>query len=249
MSLSACNLSVVPLRAEASHRSEMVTQVLFGEVFETIEKGIDFDHIRLLDTLYEGWIQKNQSDKVVNQGHSNRIVDLGGAIAYSIAHEVHLVHGTTVASDDEVLIGSESYRIEGNLRQAVLEDFDVEFPKLLAHYTNSPYMWGGRSTAGIDCSGFSQVVYKHFGIHLMRDAWQQAESGRTVDFLPEIKPGDLAFFDNEAGRITHVGIMIDGETIIHASGRVRIDKMDSEGIFNTEINKYTHKLRIVKRYF
>lgn len=110
-------------------------------------------------------------------------------------------------------------------------------------------MWGGRSNAGIDCSGFSQVVYKHFGISLLRDAYQQAESGKAIDFLTEIRAGDLAFFDNEAGRITHVGIMIDHETIIHAAGRVRVDKMDNEGIFNLDINKYTHRLRIVKRYF
>lgn len=110
-------------------------------------------------------------------------------------------------------------------------------------------MWGGRSRYGIDCSGFSQLVYKHFGISLLRDAYQQAESGQTVDFLSEILPGDLAFFDNEAGRITHVGVMIDYETIIHAAGRVRVDKMDNQGIFNADLNRYTHNLRIVKRYF
>lgn len=248
MSLSACNLSVVPLRAEASHRSEMVTQVLFGEVFETLEEGIDFDRIRLMDTDYEGWIQKNQSAKVQGYQESNWVVDIFGATASSQKHTVHLIHGTSVASD-EMLIGGEDFLINGALRQAVLFDFNIEFPKLISFYNNSPYMWGGRSTMGIDCSGFSQVVYKHFGIQLKRDAWQQAESGHVVDFLTEIKAGDLAFFDNEAGRITHVGVMIDNETIIHAAGRVRIDKIDNEGIFNAELNKYTHKLRIVKRYF
>ena len=248
MSFSACNLSIVPLRAEASHRSEMVTQVLFGEVFETLEEGIDFDRIRLVETCYEGWIQKNQSATTNNQAQSNRIVDLSGATAVSDKHTVYLIHGTTIRSN-EIRIGEENFQINGDLRQAVLSDFHSEFPKLISFYNNSPYMWGGRSTMGIDCSGFSQVVYKHFGIHLKRDAWQQAESGSIVDFLTEIKPGDLAFFDNEAGRITHVGVMIDNETIIHAAGRVRIDKMDNEGIFNADLNKYTHKLRIVKRYF
>jgi cell wall-associated NlpC family hydrolase len=92
-------------------------------------------------------------------------------------------------------------------------------------------------------------VYRHFGIQLKRDAYQQADAGRTVDFLSEIKPGDLAFFDNEEGRITHVGIMVDGETIVHASGEVRVDKMDQQGIYNQEAGRYSHRLRIVKRYF
>ncbi|WP_164112534.1 MULTISPECIES: C40 family peptidase [Sphingobacterium] len=248
MILSACNLRIVPLRADASHRSEMVSQVLFGEAFETLEEGNDFDYIRLLDTCYEGWIQKNQSAHVDGHLPSDWIVDIFGATAVSKKNTVHLIHGTSVEKN-EMRIGEENFLINGALRQAVLHDFDIEFPKLISYYNNSPYMWGGRSTMGIDCSGFSQVVYKHFGVQLKRDAWQQAESGQMVDFLTEIKPGDLAFFDNEAGRITHVGVMIDNETIIHAAGRIRIDKMDNEGIFNADLNKYTHKLRIVKRYF
>lgn len=250
MVLSACNLSLVPLRAEPSHRSEMVNQVLFGEVFEIIEEGVDFTHIRLKDTQYEGWIQRYQFGKINTYSNTNRIIGLAGGKAYSAKHTVQLLHGTPIPIDtDEIQIESELYRIEGATREGKLDDFEVEFPKLIKHYNNSPYLWGGRSAYGIDCSGFSQLVYKHFGIQLKRDAWQQAESGFTVDFLPEIKAGDLAFFDNEVGRITHVGIMIDKETIIHAAGRVRIDKMDNEGIFNPDRNKYTHKLRIVKRYF
>lgn len=248
MVLSACNLSIVPLRAEPSHRSEMVTQVLFGESFEVVDEGEDFDYIRLLDTSYEGWIQKYQSAPIsAAEDTINLIVNLTGGKAHSPRHTVPLFHGTPVT--DEIQIGDELYKIEGAIREAKLDDFEVEFPKLIAYYNNSPYLWGGRSIYGIDCSGFTQIVYRHFGIHLKRDAWQQAEAGAIVDFLPEIKTGDLAFFDNEAGRITHVGIMIDNETIIHASGRVRIDKMDSEGIFNTDQNKYSHRLRIVKRYF
>ncbi|MBL1409210.1 C40 family peptidase [Sphingobacterium faecale] len=248
MVLSACNLSILPLRAEASHRSEMVTQVLFGEAFEILEEGVDFDRIRLLDTSYEGWIQRHQSGQLATLQPTKHIIDLAGGKAHSTTHTVQLLHGTPVPSNS-LQIGSELYTIEGTVREGTLDDFDIEFPKLIQHYNNSPYLWGGRSPYGIDCSGFSQVVYRHFGIALRRDAWQQAESGDTVNFLPEIKAGDLAFFDNEAGRITHVGVMIDNETIIHAAGRVRIDKMDTEGIFNAQQNKYTHKLRIVKRYF
>ncbi len=250
MKIAACNLSIVPLRAEASHRSEMVSQVLFGEQFEIIEEGTDFDRVKLIRTNYEGWIQHNQYS-IIEKGDSisfQYVVDKQGAVAVSDKHTVNLVPGT-IFSDERIPLGGEVYRIEGQLRTPTLDDFDTEFNELIEHYKNSPYLWGGRSRAGIDCSGFSQAVYYHFGILLPRDAWQQAEVGTVVDFLSEIKKGDLAFFDNEAGKITHVGIMIDSETIIHASARVRIDKMDSEGIFNVDLNKYTHQLRIVRRYF
>jgi cell wall-associated NlpC family hydrolase len=115
-------------------------------------------------------------------------------------------------------------------------------------YLNAPYLWGGRSPFGVDCSGFTQMVYKMSGLPIRRDAWQQAEQGVTINLLEEALPGDLAFFDNAEGRITHVGILLPGNKIIHASGRVRIDKIDHHGIFNETQQKYTHKLRVIKRH-
>lgn len=248
MSLYACILSIVPLRAEPGHRSEMVSQVLFGEVFEIIEKGKDFDKVRLLDVDYEGWIQHGQYATCGEVSNSNNfVVGLQGALAKTDTRHIQLVPGTRVQK--EMLIADNMYHIDGALRRPVLTDFETEFPKLIDYYKDAPYMWGGRSVTGIDCSGLSQVVYAYFGVQLQRDAWQQAESGMVVDFLSETSPGDLAFFDNEAGRIIHVGVIINNETILHASGKVRIDKIDNEGIFNKELNRYTHKLRIVKRYF
>ena len=114
-------------------------------------------------------------------------------------------------------------------------------------YLNAPYLWGGRTFFGIDCSGFSQLVYKHLGVKIKRDAAQQAEEGRVVDFLQEAVPGDLAFFDNEHGKVTHVGIILDDLDIIHASGRVKVDRIDEQGIFCLDSQKYTHKLRIIRR--
>jgi cell wall-associated NlpC family hydrolase len=116
-------------------------------------------------------------------------------------------------------------------------------------YLNTPYLWGGRSVFGIDCSGFVQQVYRFFGIKLPRDAYQQAIEGELIGFLQESKCGDLAYFDNQEGKIIHVGILIDAETIIHASGKVRIDKIDNLGILNTDTGERSHQLRIIKRYF
>ncbi|TAL61496.1 MAG: NlpC/P60 family protein [Bacteroidetes bacterium] len=147
-------------------------------------------------------------------------------------------------------------------------------------YLNTPYLWGGRSPFGIDCSGFTQMVYKLNGIKLQRDACQQAEQGKALSFLEEAKAGDLAFFDNEDGKIVHVGIITTSQpspkekesyaqsspplgepkvgiqarreglnfNIIHASGKVRIDKLDHQGIYNEEMKKYTHRLRVAKKY-
>jgi gamma-D-glutamyl-L-lysine dipeptidyl-peptidase len=115
-------------------------------------------------------------------------------------------------------------------------------------FLDTPYLWGGKTACGIDCSGFSQQVFKQFGIKLPRDSYQQAEAGEVVGFLVEARCGDLAFFDNEEGRITHVGIMLSNDQIIHSSGKVRIDKIDSQGIINSETGARTHKLRIIKRY-
>jgi cell wall-associated NlpC family hydrolase len=114
-------------------------------------------------------------------------------------------------------------------------------------YLNAPYLWGGRTAFGIDCSGFTQMVFKLNGFKLLRDAWQQAELGEPLSFVEESHPGDLAFFDNEEGKITHVGLIIENTQIIHASGKVRIDKLDHYGIFNGDTKKYSHHLRVIKR--
>jgi len=234
----------------------MVSQVLFAEQFEVLQEEKEWVYIRMFDVDYEGWLQSGQFIPLP-EDHFRAIpeddyfvVDVIGATAFLDDRKVDLIPGTKISKQ---LLQQQyldfPYRIEGNLRSPDVADFETELPKLIDYYHNSPYLWGGRSHMGIDCSGLSQTIYTHFGIQLPRDAYQQAEQGKVVDFLSEIMPGDLAFFDNEEGRITHVGIMINAETIFHASANVRIDKLDSQGIFNKEQNRYTHKLRIVKRFW
>ncbi|HVZ24594.1 MAG TPA: C40 family peptidase, partial [Sediminibacterium sp.] len=115
-------------------------------------------------------------------------------------------------------------------------------------WLNTAYLWGGRSLFGVDCSGFVQQLFRFFEYPLPRDAWQQAEQGSPIGFLEESICGDLAFFDNAEGRIVHVGMLLKPDTIIHASGKVRIDHIDHLGILHAQTGERTHTLRLIKRF-
>jgi hypothetical protein len=251
MEYGICNLAVIPLRAEASDKSEQVSQILFGEAFEIVEWTDRWVKVVTANDLYEGWIGRLQ---FVMLGH----------VAFEDLKKNHppITHRPVTQawkkSDNSILylpVGSSLVFLKGNTCQINNEQFEIigetgntESLDITAKsFLNTPYLWGGRTHYGIDCSGFTQAVFMLQGIHLKRDAWMQAEQGKVVDFLAEAKLGDLAFFDNDEGRITHVGIMLNNEQIIHASGRVKIDRIDSQGIFSEELKRCTHKLRIIKR--
>lgn len=257
MSFGICLLSVVPVRIEPADASEMVTQLLFGELAVISEKRGNWIRIRKVYDNYEGWIDEKQ----INYIEEAEFKDL---TAIPVQYTMDLVEVVQNVSDNKfvpVVIGS-------NIRKAVGNEFnlartDYKFGGQLTlpeqkffinslienalMFLNAPYMWGGLTPFGVDCSGFTQTVFKISGIKLLRDASQQATQGETISFIDEAHTGDLAFFDNDEGIITHVGILLDNENIIHASGKVRIDKIDHLGIHNLETKNYTHKLRLIKR--
>ncbi|WP_134089334.1 C40 family peptidase [Olivibacter sp. XZL3] len=258
MEYGICNLPVIPVRASGGNKSEIVSQLLFGEVFEVLKREGDYLYIKIGYDDYEGWIDSRQQVSLSEQDYlainseEQHIADLSThamLLKLGMEESLHLLPGSTLPflDNDSFRINDTDYLFLGLSRLPDMEDFEEDAEDVLRFYLNAPYLWGGRSIFGIDCSGYVQLFYKHFGIRLKRDAWQQAEQGTTVDFLQESKLGDLAFFDNEEGRITHVGILLNESEIIHASGRVKIDQIDNTGIFSKELNKYTHKLRIVKR--
>jgi cell wall-associated NlpC family hydrolase len=149
--------------------------------------------------------------------------------------------------NNRFFLGTEEYELNSDEIIQQPADFESSIAEYAKFFLNAPYLWGGKTLFGIDCSGFTQVVFKMLGKNLKRDAWQQAEQGEIVNFLQEAKAGDLAFFDNAEGHVIHVGIMLNEQQIIHASGRVKIDPIDGQGIYSLDLKKHTHKLRIIKR--
>lgn len=254
-----CPLSLVPLRLEPSDRSEMVSQLLFGECYQIIDELKGWLLVRMLHDGYEGWIDKKQSlpaefnVAVLSNPKPVHVVSDYIATAFRNGDEkpVILCRGSVLPEyrKGRFYLAGNEYRIESQ----PIEIPQPPKPENITHqamaYLNAPYLWGGRSPFGIDCSGLTQMVFRLCGIELKRDASLQAQQGSMVSFISEAQAGDLAFFENSAGNITHTGIITGNGKIIHASGCVRIDTIDHNGIFNTETGKYTHTLRLLKRMF
>jgi hypothetical protein len=233
----------------------MVSQLLFGETYEITGSKDNWLNIKCALDLYEGWIDAAQHTALTEKEYHNiSLSTIGIAIdlfysAASSDKSVALVTGSSLPHFDGInlRIGREKFIYNG---QAVMADQIRTvnmLEKVALRYLYAPYLWGGRSPLGIDCSGLVQVLYKCLGIALPRDAYQQAEVGRTIHFADEATTGDLAFFHNGDGRITHVGLILKDKKIIHSSAMVRIDAFDHFGIFNADTNKYSHQLKIIKR--
>ncbi|MGZ5211159.1 MAG: C40 family peptidase [Kaistella sp.] len=234
MEKGICSVSVAPLRAEPAHQSEMVSQILYGESVDLLEVNGSFAKVKMHFDQYEGWVDMKQISEISEQDfahRNNRILTESFGTHHLTEGKMLLSMGSEIPSDQENSIPSVT-------RERIFRTANL--------FLNVPYLWSGRSFFGIDCSGLTQLVYKVCGLSLPREAQQQSEQGKVLDFIEESQPGDLAFFENDEGKISHVGIMLDDQKIIHAYGKVRIDTLDSSGIFNQELNRHTHKLRFVK---
>jgi cell wall-associated NlpC family hydrolase len=246
-----CDNVFVPLRSGPTHRSEMLSQILFGEKYIIIDQSGKWLKIESLFDSFTGWIDMNhlQYSESTNEakGHvlvkpllcykkdKTKLVLETGCEIYNPDFKHH-----TFTAGDSIFTSAPDFDESYISTSDSLADSAMKF-------INSPYIWGGRIPSGIDCSGMTQLIFKIHGITIPRNSWQQAEVGETISFIDESKPGDLVFFDNEKGNISHVGMMISGGLIIHASGRVRIDTIDHQGIFKQEIGRYSHHLRTIRR--
>jgi hypothetical protein len=247
-----CNLAIIPLRAEPSDRSEIVSQVLFGEHFEILEMQKQWSKIKLHFDDYEGWVDSKQyqiiSEKNFIDLSKDAIIlntDLVEYVSNSNNELLPITLGASLSFLNHSEINTENFEFEGMKTSGVKPKTDLLTTAYM--YLNAPYLWGGKTPFGIDCSGFTQMVYKLNGCKVLRDASQQSTQGEALSFIEESEPGDLAFFDNDEGKIIHVGIMMENNYIIHASGKVRIDRVDHLGIYNAELNKHTHRLRVIKK--
>ncbi|WP_293873745.1 C40 family peptidase [Flavobacterium sp.] len=247
-----CNLAIIPLRAEPSDRSEIVSQVLFGEHFEILETQNHWSKIKLQFDAYEGWVDSKQyqiiSEKNFNDLSKDAIIlnaDLVDYVTNAKNILLPIPLGASLSFLNNTEINLEGFEFEGMRASGVKAKSDLIATAYM--YLNAPYLWGGKTPFGVDCSGFTQMVYKLNGYKLLRDAAQQSSQGEALSFIEESETGDLAFFDNEEGRIIHVGIIMENNYIIHASGKVRIDRLDHLGIYNAQQNKHTHRLRVIKK--
>ena len=251
--IGICLTGIIPMRASMSHKSEMISELLFGEIFEIMSHSGDWIKIKMLIDNYEGFINNSSAIHIIKEKKSfdyensksflicennGGVINVNGkniSVPFGAKIPNFTIDGIDISFDKNICFQKLA---EQNLRKTIYN----QSIKLL----NIPYLWGGRCGWGIDCSGLAQLVYNFIDILLPRDADQQIYHGNTLHFISEAQTGDLVFFDNEDKEITHVGIMIDNKTIIHASKMVRIDKIDQNGIYNEEINRYTHNLRIIK---
>jgi len=257
MKYGICNLSVIPVRIENSHSSEQVSQLLFGEYFKIIEEYVDWVKIENSFDKYVGWIDakqflsisENEYNKLTTSTHylANDYIDL-------IFDDQNNIIPVTIGallpyfSNHSFQLGSKKLNYEGEV--VVCENKNINKAKLIDTaytYLNTPYLWGGKSPLGIDCSGLTQMIYKINGFQIPRDSTEQSKIGEVLSFIEESEPGDLAFFDNDEGIITHVGIILADNYIIHSYGKVRIDRIDHTGIFNIDTLRHTHKLRVIKK--
>ncbi len=260
--------SVVPVRTEAREGAEQSTQMLFGELCTILEKRPRWNRVKLDSDGQEGWVDEKMIASIGGKDYTAYKKAYASAatvvfpMAYAMSenngqtipltagtkltnYNVQTANGASVARFEVLGVG---FRIDPSMVRT--QPLELNLQTLLEttrFFINVPYLWGGKNALGMDCSGFTQVVMSLFGKHLLRNASEQATQGRAVADLKKAKAGDLVFFDHEDGKISHVGIVIDSERIIHCSGRVKVEKLDSNGIFSAEFGQYTHHLVSIRR--
>lgn len=253
MEYGICNIAILPLRAEPSDRAELVSQLLFGETFEILEWTNKWAKITTAFDGYTGWVDRLQFAMLGHLAYQKLqrkpppLTHKPVTQAWKIEDNtvMYLAAGSSLAflEGTTCFIGNEKFEIIGKIGES------DHIANIAKSFVNAPYLWGGRTHFGIDCSGFTQVVYRLCGTNIKRDASLQAQQGKAVATLSTSKLGDLAFFDNPEGKVTHVGILLNNAQIIHASGKVKIDSIDNEGIYSQELKRYTHKLHSIRRFF
>lgn len=253
-----CFLSLVALRSKPAETAEMVNQLLFGELFELLEQQGNWLHIRTFHDNYTGWcyqkqlwLLSNETLEVLMESSYHFVSSQVARISSPGNPPLLITAGSklyTLPSGEYVGPEGRKFTIQEGAASFSIPFNGSEMTELAIDWLKVPYLWGGRSPFGVDCSGFIQILFRLFGISMKRDARDQALQGQLVNLIAESRAGDVAFFDNEEGEITHTGLITGSGSLIHASGEVRIDPLDHYGIYDHSAGKYSHKLRIIRRY-
>jgi gamma-D-glutamyl-L-lysine dipeptidyl-peptidase len=253
-----CLLPAVPVRSGPSHEEEMATQMIFGEHARVIEDRDKWSLIEICRDGYQGWVHKYSVREIPDataQSMSASIPRTLGSLILqaenrSDRQRFHIPAGSLLYDYEP---GSATFTAGGEIYTCLQEPVFFTGKSIIenivgaaSQFLNVPYLWGGKTAFGIDCSGLTQVVYSLFGIKLPRNSRQQVNLGKPVSGPEAAQTGDLAFFENEQGRIIHTGIAAGEGRIIHASGMVRTDRLDQKGIYNDSLGIYTHRLQVIK---
>lgn len=252
--------SIIPVRVEAREGAEQSTQMLFGELCTILEQIPRWNRVKLASDGQEGWVDAKMITLMSKDEHKayRNSLTKAAMVAFPMTYAVSENNGQTIpltagtrlanynAGRFEVL--GVGFRIDPSMViETPIELNQDNLLRTVRFFINVPYLWGGKNALGMDCSGFSQVIMSLFGKSLLRNASEQVTQGMSVESLETVQAGDLAFFDHEDGKISHVGIVIDPARVIHCSGRVKVEKLDSKGIFNAEIGAYSHHLVTIRR--
>ena len=256
MDQGICLLNCVALRKEPHDQSEMISQLLFGETFIVLGQKKDWLYIYLDYDHYEGWVLRSQVQMIaqeiyaqVTKEEKHHLEEIVSYVQDAKGNLQLLTLGSRLPLFRSGRFGFEEHQFELDGEVCSGKSEKASIIHTAYKYLNSPFLWGGKTPFGLDCSGFTQIVYKINGHHLYRDAHQQASQGEVLSFIEESEPGDLAFFDNEEGEIIHAGILLADNHIIHCHGKVRIDRIDQSGIYNVDSQRHTHRLRVMKKVF
>lgn len=271
MKYAICLQPYIPMRFEASESSEMVSQLLFGDTFRIFEEQPRWYKVMRDCDDYEGWIDWKTACVISEAEYNNYLEQMPRSLLLrqpynvvtrtteGVSGSAHLSWGSRIYNMDETGI---TFRMQGqrfdvpNMSYINPVDATSMSRKACAKYLiqqaqmllNVPYLWGGCSSFGIDCSGFTQTLYRFINISLPRDASQQFLVGEEVRF-DERQPGDLAFFGHGGDKVCHVGLVGDGDRILHCSASLHYDELRPEGIWCEARQELTHNLIKIKRYF
>ncbi len=259
---------VAGLRASPSPGSELLTQEVFGRTVQVLSEGESYWKCRLADG-YEGFLpagaiagrpadgmEPGNPTHIVIRRFTRVISEPGGDLLLPMGS--HLVAGKTGGSSLEILLpGGRSGRVASEA-VAPLGSLPWElgppdgfpgggrFMDVAGEVLGTPYLWGGRSTFGFDCSGLVQFVLEFFGHRLPRDSREQARLGKRVEGLEGLRPLDLVFFGG-GDTIDHVGIHLGGLSMLHSSGHVRVESLsEGSGVFRRDLlERYRFSRRLI----